>query len=257
MQSNTKSMLRGKQMSSSHLSTSSQAALAERVADELQSRVVGGELPIGTWLRQDSLATEFGISRTPIREALQMLSARGIVEFIPHRGARVRLPTLREIREAYFVRAELEGIATELAADLASQDQIDRLRAAEALFEEAVQRSLARDGAGPDAAAREQWQAANDQFHEILLEASCNHMLRALVVDLHRRFPRNLTWGVLDDQRLLQDNVAQHRAIREAVERRDGAEARRLMQEHVQRSAELIVSRAPAGQSAAVGAGSR
>jgi DNA-binding GntR family transcriptional regulator len=236
-------------MWSPELPTESQAALVARVAEEIQSRVVSGELQLGSWLRQDRLAAQYDVSRTPIREALQTLSARGIVELIPNRGARVRLPTLREIREAYFVRAELEGLAAELAADLATQQQLDRLRAAEALFEDAVPSAHANSGGAPDAAAREHWHAANDEFHEVVLEASCNRMLRTLVVDLHRRFPRNLTWGVLDDVRLLQDNVGQHRRMREAIERRDGAEARRLMRAHVRRSGELIVARAPAGGS--------
>src|SRR5919198_2007479 len=113
-------------------------ALAERLAGELQAQVASGKLPLGSWLRQDHLAAELGVSRTPIREALRLLSARGVVELIPNRGARVRLPRLREIREAYVLRAELEGLAAQLAADLATHDQLDRLRDAERLFEDAV-----------------------------------------------------------------------------------------------------------------------
>jgi DNA-binding GntR family transcriptional regulator len=220
--------------------------LAERVAQDIQARVASGELPIGSWLRQGALAKEFAVSRTPIREALQTLRERGVVELIPNRGARVRLPTLREIREAYDLRAELEGFAAELAADLISQAQLDRLRDAERLFEDSVaefaeQRSGASDG------MRRNWLAANTLFHEVLQEASCNRLLASTIAGLHRSFPRNLTWGVLDDLRLLEENVQQHRAIREAIEARDGATARRLMVAHVRRSGELIATRAPAG----------
>jgi DNA-binding GntR family transcriptional regulator len=225
------------------------AGLVEQIADEIQARVVGGDIPIGTWLRQDRLAEEFQISRTPIREALQTLRARGVIELIPHRGARVRLPTLREIQESYFLRSQLEGLAAELAADLMSQIQLDRLREAERLFEQAV-----RAFADPSATDRDKtgsqrsWIAANDLFHEVLQEASCNRLLHDTIANLHRSFPRNLTWGVLDDVRLLEANVAQHRLIREAIEERDGATARARMIEHIQRSGELIVSRGPLGR---------
>jgi DNA-binding GntR family transcriptional regulator len=230
-----------------------EVALAERVAGELQARVERGELALGSWLRQDRLAKEFEVSRMPIRQALQMLSARGIVELIPNRGARIRLPSLREIREAYFLRAELEGIAAELAADLATQAQLDRLRDAERLFEDAVAESAAAaPSASGDAGGQRSWQAANDLFHEVLQEASCNRLLRETIGSLHRHFPRNLTWGTLGDLRLLQENVGQHREIRAAVERRDGPEARRLMVAHIKRSGELVASRAQSDEAQVV-----
>lgn len=220
--------------------------LAERVAGEIHARVVNGELPVGSWLRQGRLAAEFATSRTPIREALQTLRARGIVELIPNRGARVRLPTLREIRESYFLRARLEGIAAELAADLISHAQLDRLREAERLFEEAVGDFAAGHASDPgDASGRRAWVAANDLFHEVLQEASCNRLLQEAITGLHRSFPRSLTWAVLGDLRLLEENVAQHRLIREAVERGDGVGAAALMVSHVERSGELVARRAP------------
>ena len=223
-----------------------EADLAERVAQAIQARVVSGELPVGSWLRQGALAREFQVSRTPIREALQTLRARGIVELIPNRGARVRLPTFREIREAYDLRAELEGFAAELAADLVSQEQLDRLREAERLFERSVDEfaALRRQGADREH-PRRSWLAANDLFHEVVQEASHNELLAATIGSLHRAYPRNLTWGVLDDLRLLQQNAEQHRLIREAIEAGDGASARRLMAAHVRRSGELIAGRTP------------
>ncbi len=225
------------------------ADLAERLADEIQSRVVSGEIAVGSWLRQGRLAEQFAISRTPIREALQTLRARGVIELIPNRGARVRLPTLREIRESYSLRARLEGFAAELAADLISHVQLGRLRTAERLFEEAVGEFASQRTSDPsDSGGQRSWLAANDLFHEVLQEASCNRLLQETIASLHRSFPRNLTWGVLGDIRLLEENVAQHRLIREAVERRDGAAARQLMIAHIERSGELIASRAPMGR---------
>ena len=222
--------------------------LAERLAHDIQERVATGRLPIGTWLRQETLALEFGVSRTPIREALQKLEDRGVIEWIPNRGARVRLPTVREIREAYLVRAELEGVAAELAASLATDRQIARLREAEDLFERAVAtRARGRKRSAADDAA--DWVRANNLFHEVVQEASSNQQLRHTIRALHRSFPRNLTWEALGQgMRLLEENVKQHRAIRLAIEQGDGAAARLLMVQHVKRSGELVALRAGVAQ---------
>ena len=216
-------------------------SLAEELARQIEDQVVDGRLGIGTWLRQSKIAGEFGVSRTPVREAIQKLHARGVVELIPNRGARVRGPSPRDIREAYLVRAELEGVAADLAATLASHEQIVRLKAAEAMFEEAVRTRSLESHAATSAAG---WARANDAFHDIVHEAACNERLRATIASVHRGFPRNLTWERLgSDLRLLRENVAQHRGIREAIESGDGPEARRRMVEHVKRSGELVAAR--------------
>jgi DNA-binding GntR family transcriptional regulator len=213
----------------------------QALADEIHARLIEGDWSEDGWLRQAQLAEEFRVSRTPIRQALQTLSERGVVELIPNRGARIRVPTQRELGEAYVVRAVLEGVAAEAAAELASQEQLARLLAAERLFTKSVQAFA--EGAAGIAESRAAWQAANDDFHEVLQEASYNQVLHATIRTLHLRFPRNLTWGVLDDVRLLTENVKQHRAICEAVERRDGPAARALMEDHVRRSGNLLTTR--------------
>src|SRR4051794_8840370 len=86
-------------------------ALVDKLAATLQARVLSGELPSGARLRQEALAEEFGVSRTPVREALRKLQAHGLVDLEPNRGALVRALSAREIRDAYEVRAELEGLA--------------------------------------------------------------------------------------------------------------------------------------------------
>ena len=99
-------------------------------------------------------------------------------------------------------------------------------------------RSLAK----PDAAdARERWQTANDLFHSVIHTASRNRRLQKTVEELHLRFPRNLTWAALQgDSRLMWENVSTHEAVLDAIAARDGAQARRLMKEHVLRSGELL-----------------
>jgi DNA-binding GntR family transcriptional regulator len=224
-------------------------ALVDELAATIQSRVLSGEIPAGTRLRQESLAAEFGVSRTPVREALRKLQASGLVEVQPRRGAIVRVPSPRDVREAYEVRAELEGLAAELAATRIRDDEVRRLREAQALFRHSVASLLAwrkrrQPGEEPPAEAHTEWMEANDLFHLAIQEAAGNARLRRTLADLHRSFPRDLTWIVLGENALLlEENVAQHEAILAAIEAHDPKLARPRMIEHVRRAGELITRR--------------
>ena len=90
-------------------------AISERVVEELQRRILNGQIPVGSWLRHSTIAEEFGVSRTPVREALRVLHAQGIVTIVRNRGARVNGHSGRDVRELGEVRAALEGLAAELA----------------------------------------------------------------------------------------------------------------------------------------------
>ena len=216
--------------------------LVDRLAGEIQARVLSGATPVGTRLRQEALADEFGVSRTPVREALRQLQATGLVELLPNRGAVVRGPSAREIREAYEIRAELEGLAAELAAERISDRDFRRLQEAQQLFQDAVKTLIARRARRREPWKDESlWVKANDLFHQAILDASGNARLADTIADLHRSFPRNLTWAALSQSsRLLEENVEQHEAILDAIGRRDPAEARRSMVEHVRSAGELV-----------------
>ena len=90
---------------------------ADDIALVIEEAIVSGELEPGTVLRQEQLSEQFNVSRTPIREALRRLAALGLVSFVPNRGVRVRTISREELHEAFMVRAELEALATEVAAD--------------------------------------------------------------------------------------------------------------------------------------------
>jgi DNA-binding GntR family transcriptional regulator len=219
-----------------------QGAVVEQLVHKLEAAIMSGEIPVNSWLRQESVAAEYKVSRTPLREALRVLQANGMVEVVPNRGALVRGPTPRDIREAYVVRAELEGFAAELAARFIRDDELRQLQEAEELFERLVEEFLsvqAAEGPSPQEAS---WMQANDRFHLAVQRGAGNLRLQAAIENLHRSFPRNLTWSALSgDSRLLADNVREHRGIRTAIEERDAVTARTSMTEHVQRSGELIV----------------
>ena len=207
--------------------------LVNELAGSLQERILSGELPVGTRLRQEAIAAEYGVSRTPVREALRKLQASGLLVMKPNQGAVVRGVSVRDIREAYEVRAELEALAAEQASRWISAPQLERLREAEELFRHAVE--------APADRSKKDWTHANDLFHDAVLEAGGNERLRSVVLELHGTFPRSLTWGALfDDARLLARNVDEHRQVCEAIERHDGAAARRLMKAHILHAGELI-----------------
>jgi DNA-binding GntR family transcriptional regulator len=213
---------------------SGRGAVVDDLAASIQARIMSGEIPVGARLRQERLAAEYSVSRTPVREALRKLQATGTVLLRPNQGAVVRGPTVRDIREAYVVRAELEALAAELAASWITSPDLERLRTAERAFRAAAER-------GDVTGAGEDWSQANDLFHEAVLAGAGNRRLTEMVADLHRTFPRGLTWkALMDDARQLDANAREHRAILAAIESRDAAAARDRMRRHVLHAGELI-----------------
>ncbi len=217
--------------------TATSVTQVDVLAEQISTSIMTGEYAIGTWLRQQSLAEHYGVSRQPVREALRHLQASGLVEVFPHRGALVRGPSPRDIREAYMVRGELEGLAAELATERLSLDELESMREAERSFREAAKRVTAGDGADTDDFG---WGKANDLFHEAVLRAAGVNILTESIRSLHRVVPRNLTWSAIRSPRLLAENVEQHARIRAAVEMGDAASARAAMRSHIRRSGDLI-----------------
>ena len=201
------------------------APLVDRLASAIQAMVLSGAAPVGTRLRQEALAEEFGVSRTPVREALRKLQAIGLVEVVPNRGAIVRGPSAREIREAYEVRAELEGLAAELATTLISDDDLRRLRRAESLFRRSVTALISQPKrAEPRWDDESVWVQANELFHQTILDAAANGRLSTTIADLHRSFPRALSWSALVGNSRLLDRWNLRR-----VQRRRGLLSRRVL----------------------------
>jgi DNA-binding GntR family transcriptional regulator len=224
---------------------SSAVGLVDELAEKIQMQILRGEIPVGVHLRQEQLAETFGVSRTPVREALRKLQTSGLIELHSRRGALVHLPTGRDVRDAYRVRAHLEGLAAALAAQWRNDEQVVRLRQAEVQFEQSVVRFVTDKGAGTKGVSEESgWIAANDLFHEVVHEASGNDFLRTTIANIHTRFPRRLTWGALAaDSRLLRNNAVQHQEIRAAIEAGETEQAARLMREHVEASGILVANR--------------
>jgi DNA-binding GntR family transcriptional regulator len=228
------------------IGTSPSTELVDEIANAIRHGVSTGRFAMGSRLRQEALAAEFGVSRTPIREALRKLQAEGLIVFEPRRGALVRGPAPREIREAYRVRAELEGLAAELAAGWIADVELRDLAHAERRFGELVAEvssAAARREAMDVQRVSAAWSEANDLFHDVIQRAAKNQALRRTIVFLHRSIPRGLTgMALVANTRLLQANAREHAGIREAIEKHEGDVARRLMSDHIVRSGEIAAS---------------
>lgn len=217
------------------------SAKADEIAHAVQSDIVSGRLAPGSVLRQEHLAKSFRVSRTPVREALKSLHAAGLVSLIPHRGARVRTLSVDDLRERTIVRAELEGLAAELAAVRFTPEEMKRLRHAERQY--ARLSAQLRRTRGEDSSVSSAWMEANDDFHSAIIEASGIGLLSSLVSNMRRPFVA-LVLGRWSDSvdTLLTTTIRQHHSIRELLESGSGASARIVMEEHVVYSGTMIES---------------
>jgi DNA-binding GntR family transcriptional regulator len=224
---------------------------SDDMAHRLESEILNGTLPPGSRLDEHGLARRFGVSRTPVREALRQLVSSGLVNIKPHHGAVVRQLTLAELIEMFQVVAELEGLGARLAARRINKSEREELRAS---HEACKQHAKKRD--------EEAFLNENYHLHDIILVASRNRFLisetRKLVrrVNPYRRFVTQRT-GVMEK------SILEHGAVIAAVESGDGVAAHDLMRAHLnilgEEAGDLVISMAsipepPASDSRKAGA---
>jgi DNA-binding GntR family transcriptional regulator len=219
------------------------AQLVGTLVAAIHARIGSGEVPVGTWLRQERLAQELGVSRMPVREALRQLEALGVVEVIRNRGARVRLPSTLEVIEVYGLHGLLEAQAGAEAARLISSEQIEQLRQATEMFRHIIaDLQDKKNRRNVAASARSRWYEANSAFHAIIIEASGNRTLGEVLKGLYLKIPQNLSWLGLDaDIRRLERNAAEHEAIFAAINAGDAEQTRELLLTHARHASELLV----------------
>ena len=192
--------------------------MATSVYEAIREAILSGRFPPEHMLGENALATEFGVSRTPVREALHRLEIEQLVERVP-RGVRVRASSPEEILDIYEVRITLEASAAKLAALRSTELDRMRLRAAH----EAMLR------AGEDPAARA---ATNRAFHEAIWQAShsptLDDLLRRLNVHLIRYPSTTLRWG-----ERWEAVLAEHEELLDAIDARDAERAHDVAERHL------------------------
>ncbi|HZV55893.1 MAG TPA: GntR family transcriptional regulator [Rhodocyclaceae bacterium] len=196
-------------------------ALYEQVAERLRARIFAHELAPGAWVDEQTLAEEYGISRTPLREALKVLASEGLVTLKPRRGCYVTELSEQDLDEIFPVMALLEGRCAQEATSKASEADIRRLAE--------IHAELERYAAANDA---DRFFEANQQFHSTLQELAGNRWLRQLIEET-RKFIKLTRRDSLNLEGRLKQSLTEHRGILAAVQRRDANEAGRLMHDHL------------------------
>jgi DNA-binding GntR family transcriptional regulator len=193
-------------------------ALYEEVAEQLRQRIFLRELEPGSWIDEVKIAQEFGISRTPLREALKVLAAEGLITMKVRRGAYVTEVSETDLADVYHLLSLLESDAAGVVAHKATDEQIRELQTLHKELEAA-------------ASNRDRFFALNERFHMRLLEIAGNRWRDQMVADLRKVMKLNRHNSLLKAGRV-KESMLEHRAIMDALSKRDARSAVKRMQEH-------------------------
>lgn len=206
---------------SSRISPSVELPTGQRAYQAMKEAILNGDLPPGSRLIELSLADDLGMSRTPVREALNRLLAEELAIVDPMRGMIVKPFDAREVEDFYTLREVLDGLAAKLASQRISQDQLIRLGAL-------VERMDLATEKGDEKALVH----ANVLFHETIFDASANQRLLSLGRTLSD-FVRRLSSVAFHDPDRDREVAHEHRAILAALERHDPEQAETCAREHM------------------------
>jgi DNA-binding GntR family transcriptional regulator len=201
--------------------------LKEEVYDALHRQIIAGKYKPGDWLRQDDIASQMGVSMTPVREALDLLVSAGLAERVPYRGVRVREMSVKDVADAYGLRLILEALAAREAASHITPEQISRLEEIVAEIKKHVKLNempLERQLSG--------------EFHSVIAKASGSDLLVKLYSIVANAFPDWLLYeAVYRKPELLTDTFSQTydelNAILNALKKGDTDLAVQKSMEHV------------------------
>lgn len=204
--------------------------LKEEIFDALHRHIIAGKYAPGDWLRQEDIAGQMGVSMTPVREALDLLVAKGIAERVPYRGVRVREMNTKEVVEAYGLRLTLEAIIAREAALNITPQQVSALKKIMDEMDRKVELS-----------EMPQQRQLSREFHALIAESSGNALLIQLYTIVSNAFPDWLLYEALYRKpELVSSSVVQthdqHTAILEALKKGDADQAIKVSLEHVMES---------------------
>ena len=193
-------------------------ALYQVVAERLRQQIFARELEPGAWIDELKLCAEYGISRTPLREALKVLAVEGLITMRVRRGAYVTEMSRDDVAQVYHLLAMLESDAAATVAATASDAQRQQLAQLHAKLEQQVRK-------------RDEFFATNEQFHMLLLQLAGNRWALQSALDLRKVMKLNRHHSLFKQGRLAE-SLAEHRALMKAIEARDAAGTARLMKAH-------------------------
>ena len=203
--------------------------LHEAVAEHLRTMITEETLPEGSRVDEVELCALLDISRTPLREALKVLQSEGLISIEPHKGARVTPVSEADLGELFDVLSGLERLAAELAAQRASDEELEAFRVLNDAMETHYR---ARD---PRA-----YFALNLQLHQRVIELSGNRQLQRVHSLLSGRTRRGRYFSTLSDAHW-DESVQEHNALLQALLARDGKQAGRILFDHVIKTGDTIL----------------
>jgi len=182
-------------------------------------------------ITENKVAASYGLSRTPVREAFRRLEAEGLIQVIPQRGSFVSQPSVEDILEIYQIRMPLECMSARLAAERIEDEQL-------LVLEKLVTAERARvEGRNAERSLR-----ASAEFHGVLYACTRNKRLASFLGDMQRQVHRvRVLWPSTVTR--LEETWKEHAAILAALRARDGAEAERLMRQHLERAQATTLNR--------------
>ncbi len=203
-------------------------SLPEEVARRIRRMIWEGVLRKGDRIIENDLSETLGVSRTPLREALRSLTAEGLVEIRPHRGAYVAEPSMDQIQDMFEVMSFLEGLCARIATEKASDSQIREL---EKLHERLERHHLAGQP--------EKYLEVNEKFHSLLQDLVGNQALNDVINGLRKKILLYRYRQLYQPYRF-EASMSEHRELMEAIRERRPADAERLMRTHLTNQCEAL-----------------
>jgi DNA-binding GntR family transcriptional regulator len=200
--------------------------LYEEVAERLREQIFSHELAPGSWLDEQNLALAFGISRTPMREAIKVLASEGLVTTKMNKGAYVTEVDRRDLEQIFTVLSLLEGQAAKETAIKATEDQLTQL--------DNLHHRLEKAAADRDTG---QFFEINVRFHELIQEIAGNKWMNGVIEDLRKVLKLQRRDSLTRSGRLLS-SLLEHREILQAILKRDSQAAELAMRKHLARGLE-------------------
>ncbi|QKM64740.1 GntR family transcriptional regulator [Polynucleobacter tropicus] len=202
--------------------------LYEDVADRLREQIFAKQLAPGSWLDEQSLADQFGISRTPMREAIKVLASEGLVTIKMRRGAYVTEIARNDLEQIFTILSLLEGEAAKQTAIKATEEELNQL--------DYWHHRLEKAAADRDI---EQFFEINGKFHELIQEIAGNRWMNGVIADLRKVLKLHRRDSLTSTGRL-QNSLLEHREILKALLKRDQAGAEVAMRKHMERGLEAL-----------------
>lgn len=202
--------------------------LYEDVADRLREQIFAKQLAPGSWLDEQTLADQLGISRTPMREAIKVLASEGLVTIKMRRGAYVTEIARDDLEQIFTILSLLEGEAAKQAALKASEEELNQL--------DYWHHRLEKAAADRDI---EQFFEINGKFHELIQQIAGNRWMNGVIADLRKVLKLHRRNSLTSTGRL-QNSLIEHREILKALLKRDQAGAEMAMRKHMERGLEAL-----------------